>query len=194
MEGPQAAAGGRAVQVLAQEYLLKRDVKLLYEDFREGQFSAKDASSYSAKSLWSSLNDTDGAIKVDQFRAPGGDSPTEYVCVYPEALKAYLAKHHPRRYGQVEQPSGDFVAVAPWPWNKTLVVGDGGWPNSCFFGQKVSVRWMSLPSGLARTLHGKAVHVLKPANGLRGGAKSTQEARLALWRVSFLEKGTRPKL
>jgi hypothetical protein len=91
------------------KFMGKKKIKAAYAVYRDEHFDASDRG-FSAKTLWRSFDDTDGAIKLNQFIGPGSDTPGEFYCIYPDKLKAYLLEHHPKRYDQVDHSSGgDFI-------------------------------------------------------------------------------------
>ena len=85
-------------------------MKAAYTKHRDEHFCSS-ASGFNVKTLWRSFDDTNGAIKLNQFIGPGSNTPGEFYCIYPEKLKAYLLEHHPKKYDQVDgsQPHGDFI-------------------------------------------------------------------------------------
>ena len=88
----------------------KKEIKAAYTKHRDEHFCSS-ASGFNVKTLWRSFDDTNGAIKLNQFIGPGSNTPGEFYCIYPEKLKAYLLEHHPKKYDQVDgsQPHGDFI-------------------------------------------------------------------------------------
>ena len=97
------------VEGVAFKFMGKKKIKAAYAKYRDEHFD-DSAGGFNVKTLWRSFGDTDGAIKLNQFKGPTG-TPGEYYCIYPDKLKAYLLEHHPKKYDQVDgsQPHGDFI-------------------------------------------------------------------------------------
>ena len=83
------------------KFMGKKEIKAAYTKHRDEHFCSS-ASGFNVKTLWRSFDDTNGAIKLNQFIGPGSNTPGEFYCIYPEKLKAYLLEHHPKKYDQVD--------------------------------------------------------------------------------------------